>query len=313
MHQLEQNRFKIKKYDLIIEISFVFKFQSNFFFKNIKINKKYLLKKKKVKISGVNYFIPLESQFLINKIFSPSKTQLLKNIFFSNKKILSKIIDLTIIFLLILKYKTSITNYSLTNKFYILSNTQSLNFFKTKRINQKRLKILTEKEFKNTYFDFDKSNWIYRKSHLSIFTNNTKIKKIGPIINNIKRNFKKIKSSIKEVNTSKIFDEPLEWNDNFWKKGNNLFIYSIIYEYKHGVVAYNQSNKYIKENNRFKLYSKKYFESLKDMSDEEIREYLSQNPLRLIDNAFSEGRHKVAAMMGRLVKNKKYIPFHVYI
>ena len=27
---------------------------------------------------------------------------------------------------------------------------------------------------------------------------------------------------------------------------------------KHGVVAYNQSNKYIKENNRFKLYSKKY-------------------------------------------------------
>ena len=49
LHQLEQNRFKIKKYDLIIEISFVFKFQSNFFFKNIKINTKYLLKKKKLK------------------------------------------------------------------------------------------------------------------------------------------------------------------------------------------------------------------------------------------------------------------------
>ncbi len=312
-YRIDRDSFKIKKLNVNIEIFIVLKSQSSFFFKNIEIETKYLLKKKKIKILGTTYFLPAKSNFLISKIFSPKKIELIKNMIFSNKKIFSKIIDLVILFLLIIKYKKSITNYSLKNKFNALSNIQFKNFPISNKIKQKGCKVLTEKEFKNTYFDFDKSNWIYRKPHLSIFTNSTKIKKIGPIINHIRKNFKKIKSSIKEVDTSKTFDEPLEWNDNFWKKGNNFFIYSIIYEYRHGVVAYNQSNKYIRENQKLKLYSKKYFESLKSMSDKEIKNYLDQNPLKLIDNAFSEGRHKVAAMIGRLVKNKKYIPFHVYI
>jgi len=309
----EKNKLRIKKKNFVVEIIFISKSQIFFYFKNIRVSTKYFLKANETKIFNSKYSIPLKNDILINKIFSPSKINLIKYVFFNNStNIVEKIFEILKIIFLISKYNSKISNYSLKSKLDVNSEKPFFEFLKNKFNTKKKIKMMTEKEFKNTNFDFDQSNWIFRKSHLSLFTKNTKIRKIGDIIKFIKNNYKKINLNINEVNTNKLFYEPLEWNDNLWKKGNNMFIYSIIYEYKHNVVAYKESNDYIKRNNFYKLFTKKYFENLKNMDEIEIKKFLSKNPLRIIDNSFAEGRHKVAAMIGRIVKGKKYIPICVY-
>ena len=60
------------------------------------------------------------------------------------------------------------------------------------------------------------------------------------------------------------------------------------------------------------VYSKGYYKKLKNMNDTEIRKYLHGNPLPINKLGFISGRHRVAAMIGRILKGEKYIPFNVY-
>ena len=53
-------------------------------------------------------------------------------------------------------------------------------------------------------------------------------------------------------------------------------------------------------------------EHLKNPSLTEIRKYLHGNPLPINKLGFISGRHRVAAMIGRILKGEKYIPFNVY-
>jgi hypothetical protein len=49
------------------------------------------------------------------------------------------------------------------------------------------------------------------------------------------------------------------------------------------------------------------------MNENEIDNFLRLNPLSINKNkGFSSGRHRVAAMIGRLIRKEKYIPFYVY-
>ena len=48
------------------------------------------------------------------------------------------------------------------------------------------------------------------------------------------------------------------------------------------------------------------------MDDKEINKMLKINPIEINNNSFGSGRHRVAAMIGRLVHKQKYIPIRVY-
>ena len=48
------------------------------------------------------------------------------------------------------------------------------------------------------------------------------------------------------------------------------------------------------------------------MTDTEIKDFLEKNPLPIRNQSFISGRHRVAAMIGRIIKKKKYIPFYIY-
>ena len=54
------------------------------------------------------------------------------------------------------------------------------------------------------------------------------------------------------------------------------------------------------------IYDKKNYSKI------EISNYLNDNPLPINEHGFLSGRHRVAAMIGRILRGEKYIPFNVY-
>jgi len=161
----------------------------------------------------------------------------------------------------------------------------------------------------------DSPNWYWRKPHLDIVTNNKQNVRVRDIINFFKNesNFNYTKSLIVETDTRQCFSEPNNLDYNFWNSGNNYFIYCIIYQFRREVVAYNKANDYIKLKRGISLYSKEYFERLEPMSDTEIKKILEDHPIEIENNACTSGKHRVFAMIGRLIEDKPYIPFNSFI
>jgi len=57
--------------------------------------------------------------------------------------------------------------------------------------------------------------------------------------------------------------------------------------------------------------SQEYYESLEEMSDEEIAQFLKENPVGFENGIVKHGYHRACAMIGRLADGKKYIPFYM--
>lgn len=55
-----------------------------------------------------------------------------------------------------------------------------------------------------------------------------------------------------------------------------------------------------------------YYESLEKMSDEEIEEYLKNNPMDFDNGFIKHSYHRAYAMIGRLIRGEKYIPFYMH-
>ena len=49
------------------------------------------------------------------------------------------------------------------------------------------------------------------------------------------------------------------------------------------------------------------------MNDNEIESFLRDNLIEITDNHISSGKHRVFAMIGRLIEGKDYIPFYTRI
>jgi hypothetical protein len=173
---------------------------------------------------------------------------------------------------------------------------------------------LTYNNFRNLQFEPKNSiNWLLRKNHLYLLSDNKKYFSIKSIVSHLRKNdnlTKKLKKIV-EVDTREVFDEPIHLNRNFWESGNNFFIYSAYFEFRKNVVPYKGSNNYIESNPSTMLYSYEYYENLDKMNDNEIREFLINNPIEITNRHITSGRHRVAAMIGRLAKNKPYINFYV--
>lgn len=181
-----------------------------------------------------------------------------------------------------------------------------------KRLKKRKFKIITLEEFLQTEIESTNSlNWKLRKNHLDIITNNGKYKKINDVVNYLSQEkiFDNLIGSTKEVCTTKPFKDPIHLNRKFWDSGNNFFIYNIKYQFRKNVNAYSDTNDYIKANKSPMLFSKEYYESLDELSDNEIKEFLKKTPIEITNGAITGGRHRVCAMIGRLIHKKGYIPF----
>ena len=59
------------------------------------------------------------------------------------------------------------------------------------------------------------------------------------------------------------------------------------------------------------IFSKEYYESLESYNDDEIELFLFFNVFFVSNNTFKHGFHRLFAMIGRIVHNKKYIYMYI--
>jgi hypothetical protein len=170
---------------------------------------------------------------------------------------------------------------------------------------------LSEEQFMNTAIEPTESfNWRWRARHLNVVTNNGEAVLVKDIINYLSDDsvVNEIENNIEETDTKKVFYDPSNLDMRFWWGGNNYFWYCVKYQYRKNVVPYSKVNNYIKNYGTPYIYTDKYYESLQRMTGDEIRYFLLKTPIEIRDNAIVGGKHRVFAMIGRIISGKEYIP-----
>jgi hypothetical protein len=177
-----------------------------------------------------------------------------------------------------------------------------------------KMYYISKEEFLNLKIEPDNSyNWVWRKNHLDLVTNFGKCKKIDEIVEffSKKENILDVDNQVIETDTKKIFYHPINSDMDFWWNGNNFFWYCIKFGFRKNVVPYSKANEYIKKGLSPSLYSSKYYESLAPLSDFEIQNSFEKQPIEIKNNSVLGGKHRVFAMIGRLINGKDYIPIRV--
>ncbi len=314
-------KMKIKKDKIIIFYKnfslniFLINFKSTYFKLNgLQIKTNLLSKTKRVKILKNFYFIPKNDEEVIKKIFFLNKKEMLA-LSLSRQNTFSRYKNFFICFLYLLFFSKYYSNYELNfriAKLYDLSFLQLIRLTLNK-LKRKKIFKLSLNQFVKMKFDSNDFNYYLRKSHYDLITNNNRCLKIVDILNFFKKKKNKnIEEKIIETDTEFLFDEPIYLNKKFWKTGNNFYIYPLIFGFKKNIIGYEKVNDYIKEKKKPKVYSKDYYKKLFNMNNREIKDLMIKNPIAINKNGFLGGRHRVAAMIGRLIKGENYIPFYVF-
>ena len=291
---------KIQKDGLVIDINKYFFNQKYCLYNEIKLPNFHFKKFYNLNFFGNNFNIPSKTNDLISFVYFPSKLEKLLRIFRSHIfKNLSPY-----------KYYFEFYQYIIGKSPFFLNNIIRKVLMKDKII----IKRLSLEEFKNLKFNSNEFDLIFRSKHFEPVIKSNKHITIGEIINSlsIEGKLEEVKKTIEETYTENEFNEPIYYSRKFWQTGNNFFFYPIYFGFRKNVIPYEKSNQYI--SNRFKpsLFTHDYFISLKKMTDSEIRALLYKNPIEIKNKGFASGRHRVAAMIGRIVRNETYIPISAY-
>lgn len=263
-------------------------FLSNFFIEN---------KDLKIFLKILNKY-HIQNKSFSSKYYIEYKRVLIK-IVFSEKELNKK--DYTNVLNLIKKILIRVKNK-------LIINLKKLIFFFYNIFNNK---YLSYSEFRNLQL-IDLNNELdifYRYEHFKIVTNNFKYLKIGEIIDFYKNNenFKTLQSKIKDpINIDLKTDYPRHCDYFFWKNGNSFFANNLIYGFKLNIKDYESVQK-MKTAKGLILFSKNYYDYHQEMSENEINNIFIKQPIRINNNIILNGRHRVCAMIGRILKNEKYI------
>jgi hypothetical protein len=174
-------------------------------------------------------------------------------------------------------------------------------------------KSLTESDFLSLKIDSDDAiNWSWRGNHLKpLFVQGEILRKTVERLREL--GLSNLLRSVREVDTARAFLEPVNMSRRFWHEGNNFFLYPLIFGFRHQVMPYKAANVYIALGMEPLLYSREYFEGLPVMSDSEIGDFSSKHPIEVDGNSVVSGRHRVAAMVGRLARGQSYVPMRARI
>lgn len=313
---LKTDRLELFYKNFMINIYLINFNQKSFNFNGFKLETLYFKKTKKIKIMNNVFNIPFNYKTIFEKIFLPSNSQIILSPFSQvNQNYISRVKNSFLALLYLLFFGKKYTRYELNQKIFTLYNLNFINLINSglNKFKKKKTYKLTYSSFEKLLFDPIEFNWYFRRKHYSLIMKNNKLMSIKNIIKFLRR--KKINKIAKKITETKMnitFDEPIYLNQRFWKTGNNFFIYAIIFGFKKNVVGYQKVNEYIKMKRKPEIYTKKYYKRLDDMNEIEISNYLDDNPLPINQHGFLSGRHRVAAMIGRILRGEKYIPFNVY-
>jgi len=189
-------------------------------------------------------------------------------------------------------------------------------YFGTKNLELNAIHKLNLQSFLNLKIESKYSaSWVVRKKHLNIVTSNKKHLAVKDIIKFLKKdnNLDKLLTNVDESRIEKEISGSVSHSKYFWNSGNNYFLFSSYFEFRKNVIPYKEVNDYINSANNELIYTKKYYEKLELMDEIEIKEFLDKNPIEITNNCITSGKHRVFAMIGRLVRDKEYISFSAKI
>jgi hypothetical protein len=177
-------------------------------------------------------------------------------------------------------------------------------------------RVLSEQDFLKIKVEPDDSfNWQWRISHLGPVTDEGRCRTVAEIVDYLRDDAVRlrIERDYRDTDMSQPFLEPLNINTDFWWGGNNYFWNCVKYGFRGGVVPYSLANDYIETVGNPHLYSSAYYEALPALSDLEVENLMRKNPIEIQYDAVIGGKHRVFAMIGRLIRNEGYIPVSAII
>lgn len=168
----------------------------------------------------------------------------------------------------------------------------------------KRVKFLDYEEFLKLKIDEPQAtNWTWRGRHLDLVGKPGM--DVSQIIEFLTEN---IHANVDESDLTVPVVGPMNFSYDFWNRGNNFFINTVKYGFRHCVMPYNGAELYINFLNMPNLYSADYYQSLAPMTFDEIKTFLTMHPIHINRNNFIEsGRHRIYTLIGRAVRGEAYI------
>lgn len=162
-------------------------------------------------------------------------------------------------------------------------------------------------EFLRLKIDADgATNWTWRKLHMDPLYKEGE--SLGDAVARLSIAGLGDPGTYKATPLSQCVSEPVNLSRDFWWSGNAFFAYPFIFGFRHCVLPYQAANLYIRAGLKPELYSSQYFQELPAMNDFEIERLLSQSPISVQKGAVRSGRHRVTAMLGRVMRGERYIP-----
>lgn len=285
-----ENMISILKDDRYIDICLFKKKDNKYGYANKFFYIRYFVEFRKLEFGGYFLSIPVESKQIIKKMYNISLVKLTK-------------------FLRPINYYRLIKSRLFYFALYLWP--------KLPFVSNQLLKLFNKKIVKLDYTDFldleiepkESFNWRWRKTHLDIVTNYGEVSKIKDVINYLSVNFNNIEKKIIQTDTSKVFNEPHNYDHRFWQTGNNYFFYCVKFSFKKNVIPYSDANDYIKANGYPYIYTSDYYNALDDMDESSIIKLLRNQPIEVESGCITSGKHRAFAMIGRLIRNNSYIPF----
>ena len=116
-----------------------------------------------------------------------------------------------------------------------------------------------------------------------IIKQNGKLKTVRDIVKFFRTNISNVKKTLKPSN---------------WQYFNCM-----IAEFKHNVGDHHELG--------WENMTEEYYNSLKSMSDEEIKQFLKDKPVEFDNGFIRHNYHRACAMIGRIISGKPYIPFYM--
>mgnify|MGYP006103545061 CR=1 FL=1 len=171
-----------------------------------------------------------------------------------------------------------------------------------------------EREFKElTIYEGNFIESFVRQKQYLIVTDNLQKIRINEIVNFMKeKTIDFVWNNYSEQPGKMIPKNVDRWLDqDFWQNGNTHFLGNIKYEFRKGTIAYENFNSDTQPIDADIFLSTEYFENRQLMNDIEIANLLDDNSISLRGKHVTSGRHRVFAMVGRLINGKQYIPFTV--
>ena len=101
---------------------------------------------------------------------------------------------------------------------------------------------------------------------------------------------------------------PRHLDREFWDNGDSYFLNCIAAGFRKNINNYENMKFMLDENNQVN-FSIEYYTNQKKMDRKDIQRLLKENPIYISKGCISSGRHRVSAMIGRLISGEDYIPF----